>query len=172
MLDPDPEYGQDPHNMVMSPADPDRLYQQNHCGIFRLDRAEGRWQHIGANMPKEIGDIGFPVLTHPRDRDKVWVFPMDGTSVWPRTSPQGKPAVYTSVNGGKSWKRCDKGFPKEHAYYTVFRTAAATDTRDPVGLYLGMTCGEVWASGDEGASWSCIASHLPRITSVEVIEDP
>ena len=36
--DPDPEFGQDPHCMVLSPADPDRLYQQNHCGVYRLDR--------------------------------------------------------------------------------------------------------------------------------------
>jgi hypothetical protein len=25
----------------------------------------------------------------------------------------------------------------------------------------------VWASADEGASWTCIASHLPEIYSVE-----
>ncbi|MEW6071294.1 MAG: hypothetical protein AB1726_01690 [Planctomycetota bacterium] len=38
---PDVEYGHDPHCMVMHPADPDRWYQQNHCGIYRLDRARG-----------------------------------------------------------------------------------------------------------------------------------
>ena len=43
------------------------------------------------SMPKQVGDIGFPMVVHPRDADTAWVFPMDGTSVWPRTSPDGKP---------------------------------------------------------------------------------
>lgn len=44
-----PEYGQDPHCTILHPADPDRLYQQNHCGIYRLDRAAGEdWVRIGA----------------------------------------------------------------------------------------------------------------------------
>lgn len=54
---------------------PDRLYQQNHCGIYRMDRPEGRWVRIGDNMPKQIGDISFPIVLHPRDTDRVWVFP-------------------------------------------------------------------------------------------------
>ena len=44
------------------------------------------------------------------------------------------------------------------------------DARDPVGLYLGTTGGEIWASGDEGASWRQIASHLPEVLAIEVAE--
>ncbi len=33
---------------------PDRLYQQNHCGIYRMERPEGRWVRIGDNMPRKI----------------------------------------------------------------------------------------------------------------------
>jgi hypothetical protein len=57
-----------------------------------MDRPEGRWIRIGRAMPKKIGDIGFPMVLHPRDPDAAWVFPMDGTEVWPR-SPGGRPAV-------------------------------------------------------------------------------
>jgi hypothetical protein len=35
-----------------------------------------------------------------------------------------------------------------------------------VGLYLGTTSGEVWASPDGGGNWSNIARHLPGIYSV------
>ena len=59
---------------------PQRLYQQNHCGIYRLDRPDTEWKRIGLNMPKEVGDIGFPIVLHPRDPDCAWVFPMDGTA--------------------------------------------------------------------------------------------
>lgn len=169
---PDVEYGQDPHCSIMHPADPDRLYQQSHCGIYRMDRAEGVWKRIGLRLPKKIGDIGFPIVAHPRDRDTVWVFPMDGTSVWPRTSPDGLPAVYVTRNGGRTWERQCKGMPESNAWFTVLRHAMATDDRKSVGVYFGTTSGEVWGSVDEGAAWKCLASHLPRILSVEVMYDP
>ena len=47
-------------------------------------------------MPADVGDIGFPMVLHPRDARTLWVFPMDGGTVWPRTSPGGRPAVYRS----------------------------------------------------------------------------
>jgi photosystem II stability/assembly factor-like uncharacterized protein len=161
------EYGQDPHNLGMHPLNPDRLYQQNHCGVYRLDRAEGVWSRIGDNLPKEVGDIGFGIVLHPKDPDTVWVFPMDGTSVWPRTSPGGKPAVFKSTNAGASWKRQAGGFPKANAHFTALRQAFVCDQQDPLGLYLGTSSGEVWASRDEGASWQQIAQHLPYILCVE-----
>jgi hypothetical protein len=164
---PDPEFGHDPHNMQLHPLMPDRLYQQNHCGIYKMDRPQGVWERIGNNMPKKVGDIGFPIVLHPRDPETVWVFPMDGGTVWPRTSPDGKPAAYITRNGGKSWKRLDSGLPKS-AWYTVKRQAMAADQHNPIGLYFGTTSGELWASRNEGEKWAPVAKHLPEIYSVEV----
>ncbi len=168
--DPYPEYGHDPHCVRVHPLKPDRLYQQNHCGIYRMDRPEGRWIRIGDNMPKKIGDIGFPMVLHPRNPDHAWVFPMDGGSVWPRVSPDGKPAAYVTCNAGNTWTRQDKGFPKSHAWWTVKRQAMTVDAHEPIGLYLGTTSGEIWASRTEGQTWACIARHLPEIYSVEAAE--
>jgi hypothetical protein len=157
----------DPHVVRLCPSNPDRLYQQNHCGIYRLDRPSNQWVRIGRKMPKRVGDIGFPIVVHPRDDDSAWVFPMDGTSVWPRTSPQGRPAVYGTRNGGRTWQRLDLGLPAEQAWWTVKRQAMTVDAQDPVGLYFGTTSGELWMSRDEGARWQCIARHLPEIYAVE-----
>ena len=157
----------DPHCIRLCPSDPDRLYQQNHCGIYRLDRPAKRWTRIGRTMPKKVGDIGFPLVVHPRDADTAWVFPMDGTTVWPRTSPDGKPAAYVTRDGGKSWQRLDAGLPKAQAWWTVKRQAMCGDALDPVGLYFGTTSGELWASRDEGRKWTCVAQHLPEIYAVE-----
>jgi len=157
----------DPHCVRISPANPDRLYQQNHCGIYRLDRPATTWVRIGKAMPRSVGDIGFPMVVHPREADRAWVFPMDGTSVWPRTSPGGRPAVYGTSNGGRTWRRLDGGLPKRDAWWTVKRQAMASDAGDPVGLYVGTTSGELWASRDEGRRFTCIASHLPEIYAVE-----
>jgi photosystem II stability/assembly factor-like uncharacterized protein len=160
----------DPHCIRISPANPDRLYQQNHCGIYRIDRPSNTWVRIGNAMPKEVGDVGFTMVAHPRDADTAWVLPMDGTSVWPRTSPGGTPAVYATHDAGASWQRQDKGLPQEQAWWTVMRQAMTADARDPVGLYFGTTSGELWMSGDEGENWDCIARHLPEIFAVEAAE--
>jgi hypothetical protein len=167
--DPYPEYGHDPHCMRMHPLMPDRLYHQNHCGIYRLDRPATRWTDIGAAMPKSVGSIGLPMVLHPRDPDTLWVFPMDGTSVWPRVSPGGKPAAYRSVNGGRTWQRQATGFPAAQAWWTVKRQAMTVDDATTVGVYFGTTSGEVWGSRDEGRTWKCLARHLPEIYAVESI---
>lgn len=157
----------DPHCVRLCPSNPDRLYQQNHCGIYRLDRPSNTWVRIGKNMPKKVGDVGFPMVVHPHNADTAWVFPMDGATVWPRVSLEGKPAAYITRNAGKSWIRQDKGFPRANAWWTVKRQAMTNDRHEAVGLYVGTTQGEIWASRNEGATWTCIARHLPEIYSVE-----
>ncbi len=163
-------YGHDPHCIVQHPTRPDRLWHQNHCGIYKIDRPSERWERVGKNMPAEIGDIGFGIVTHPREPDRAWVFPMDGGGNWPRTSPGGKPAMYATRDGGATWHRQDTGFPREQAWWTVKRQALCNDARDPMGLYLGTTNGEVWASDDEGASYHLLFRDLPHIYSVTVGE--
>jgi hypothetical protein len=159
----------DPHCVRLCPANPDRLYQQNHCGIYRLDRPGRRWQRIGRNLPREVGDIGFPLVLHPRDEQTAWVFPMDGSDVWPRTSPGGRPAVHATRDGGTTWQRQDIGLPTEQAWWTVKRQAMTADREDAVGLYFGTTSGELWQSRDEGGQWECLARHLPEIYALETV---
>jgi len=160
----------DPHCIRMCPSNPDRLYQQNHCGVYRIDRPSSTWVRIGRSMPKKVGDVGFTMVVHPRSDKVAWVLPMDGTTVWPRTSPGGMPAVYVTRNAGKTWHRQGEGLPAGQAWWTIKRQAMSADARDPVGLYFGTTSGELWMSRDEGARWSCIARHLPEIYAVEAAE--
>ena len=162
----------DPHCLRLCPGRPDRLYQQNHCGIYRLDRPGDTWQRIGSAMPRSVGDIGFPMVVHPRDADTAWVFPMDGTDVWPRTSPEGRPAAYVTRDAGGSWQRLDAGLPRHQAWWTVKRQAMTVDTQAEPALYLGTTSGELWIGHAEGARWENIARHLPEIYAVEVAELP
>ena len=164
---PTPEFGHDPHCVRFAGGNPDRLYQQNHCGLYRLDRPSSDWVDIGGGMPKAVGSIGLPLAAHPRDPDAAWIFPMDSTDVWPRISPGGRPACYRTLDGGRTWRRQDKGMPAAQAWWTVKRQALTADARDPVGVYFGTTSGEVWGSRDEGRSWRCLARNLPQIHAVE-----
>ena len=153
--------------MRFAGGNPDRLWQQNHCGLYRLDRPSSEWIDIGVGMPKSVGAVGFPIVAHPRDPDAAWIFPMDGTDVWPRTSPGGRPAVYRTLDGGRTWRRQNQGFPASQAWWTVKRQAMTVDAREPAGVYFGTTSGEVWGSRDEGRSWRCLARNLPQIQAVE-----
>jgi photosystem II stability/assembly factor-like uncharacterized protein len=164
--DPAVPFGHDPHCVVMHPRHPDRLYQQNHCGIYRLDRPGRSWTRIGDAMPRRIGDIGFPIVLHPQNPDIAYVFPMDGQAVWPRTAIDGKPAVYVTRNGGRSWQKLSRGLPASQAWFTVLRQAMCSDGAARLGLFFGTTGGEVWASTNAGESWRRIAEHLPHIYSV------
>ena len=80
-----------------------------------------------------------------------------GTDVWPRTSPDGKPAVYVTRDAGETWQRQDRGLPRRQAWLTVKRQAMTADAHEPVGIYFGTTSGEVWASANEGKDWTSIA---------------
>src|SRR5260370_18908264 len=55
--DPNPEDGQDVHCLCIDPANPDRLYQQNHCGIYPIDPPTDNWIQIANNMPNELRAI-------------------------------------------------------------------------------------------------------------------
>jgi photosystem II stability/assembly factor-like uncharacterized protein len=151
------EYGHDPHDAVIHPANPRRWYHQNHCGIYRLDwqdNNEQRWTRIGNNMPKDVGDIGFPITCHPKDDKTVWVVPMDGGTVWPRTSVNGRPAVFRTRDAGQTWQRLDRGLPSR-AWHTVLRQAMAHNGGASPGLAF-----------DEGDSWQTLVAGLPKIMSV------
>jgi hypothetical protein len=170
--DPDAAFGHDPHCLRVHPKVRGVVYHQNHCGIYRLDRANDRWIRIGASMPKDVGDIGFPMVLHPRDPKTAWVFPMDGTTVWPRTAVGGRPAAYVTRDAGATWARQDRGLPPSQGWFTVKRQAMTCDTLDPVGLYFGTTGGEVWASFDEGGTWKMLTLHLPEVLAVETARIP
>ena len=164
--DPNAAYGHDPHCLRVHPVSGD-VYQQNHCGVYRLDRVRARWDRIGRHMPIEVGDIGFPMVLHPRDPATAWIFPMDGGTVWPRTAIEGRPAVYRTRDRGENWERQDTGLPTGQAWLTVKRQAMTADALEPAGVYFGTTSGELWASFDEGRRWRCLKLHLPHVYSVE-----
>ena len=161
------DYGHDPHSVVQHPYKPERLYQQNHCGIYRIDRPKKNWTRIGDNMPADIGDIGFPIAIHPEDPNTLWVFPIEGTESWSRVCPDGQPSLYCSKDGGDSWFRQDIGLPMRNAWLTVLRKSLSTDSLIEAGVYFGTTSGTLWMSDNEGNSWRQIAVHLPRVLAIE-----
>jgi sortilin (neurotensin receptor 3) len=151
------------HKLVRSPVDGDRMYQQNHVGMHRSDDAGQTWTEITEGLPTEFG---FAAATHPHDRDTFYVIPLDPGHG--RTMPEGHAAVWRTGDAGASWQRLDSGLPQRDAYVGVLREAMAVDSEDALGLYFGTSTGQVFASTDEGDTWTQIADYLPPISSVEV----
>ncbi len=158
-----PEFGQCVHSVVMAAGEPDRLYQQNHCGMYRSDDGGREWRSIEAGLPSTFG---FPAAAHPRDPDTLYLLPLNGDSIG-RYVPDGKAAVWRTRDGGKTWEDCREGLPQTNAFFGVLRQAMATDRLNPAGVYFGTGTGHLYASADEGSEWSCIAENMPPIYSVE-----
>jgi hypothetical protein len=51
----------------------------------------------------------------------------------------------------------------------VLRQALATDALEPAGVYFGTSSGTLYASADEGETWTTVVQHLPTILSVETL---
>ena len=160
-----PEFGQCVHNIVLAPGNSGRLYQQNHCGMYRSDDGGRDWTSIEAGLPSSFG---FPAAAHPRDADTLYLLPLNG-DIQGRFMPEAKAAVWRTRDGGRSWTALRKGLPQKDAYFGVLRQALATDRLEPAGVYFGTGSGALFASADEGESWSCLAQYLPAISSVETL---
>lgn len=157
------EIGYCVHKLVVSPADAERLYQQNHVGVHRSDDAGQSWTEITDGLPSEFG---FAAAAHPHDRDTFYVIPLDAGHT--RCMPDGQAAVWRTRDAGESWQRLADGLPQRDAYVGVLREGMAIDGHERPGLYFGTSTGQLFASADEGESWSEIANYLPAIASVEV----
>jgi photosystem II stability/assembly factor-like uncharacterized protein len=160
-----PEFGQCVHCLVMAPGKPNRLYQQNHCGMYRSDDGGRSWESIEEGLPSSFG---FPAAVHPRDPDGLFLIPLNG-AIEGRFMPDGAAAVWRTGDAGASWEAGRRGLPQENAFFGVLRQALATDALEPSGVYFGTGSGEVYASDDEGKSFRRIAEHLPVISSVETM---
>jgi len=160
--DKHPEFGQCVHKVVNHPSRPERLFLQNHWGLYRSDDWGDSWTDIANGVPS---DFGFAMEMHPHDPDTVYIVPIDSDQF--RIVPQAKLRVYRTRDAGASWQPLHDGLPQENAYECVLRDAMATDGHDRAGIYFGTRSGKLYGSADEGETWMEISGALPPIVCVK-----
>lgn len=160
MPDSQPEFGQCVHKIARDAADPQRLYAQNHHGVYRTEDGADTWESIADGLPS---DFGFVMLTHPRDAGTAWVVPLVADAT--RIAPDGRLAVHRTTDAGRTWHGSSAGLP-EADFNAVLRDAAAVDDASPAGVYFGTRGGEVFASADAGDTFGLVTGGLPDVLCV------
>lgn len=161
MPDKYPEFGQCVHKVVHHPARPERLFLQNHWGLYRSDDWGEAWTDVADGVPS---DFGFAMAMHPHDPDTVYIVPLESDQF--RCTPEARLRVYRTRDAGGSWQPLTRGLPQEDAFETVLRDAMDTDSSSPAGVYFGTRSGKLFASADEGDSWSLVREGLPPVVCV------
>ena len=157
-----PEFGQCVHKIVHHPSRPERLFLQNHWGLYRSDDWGDNWRDIANGVPS---DFGFAMQMHPHDPDTVYIVPIEADMF--RATPEAKLRVYRTTDAGASWHPLTRGLPQHDAYENVLRDALTADSFDSAGIYFGTRSGKLFASRDEGESWEALADGLPPIVCVK-----
>ena len=154
------EIGRCVHGLAQDPADPNRIYRQDHSGMYRTLDGGDSWERNEDGLPS---GFGFPIAVD--DGGKA-LFAAPQESDEHRVPAGGVLQVFRSTDGGDSWRPASRGLPDHHAYGTVLRGAMAVDSLDPAGVYFGTTSGSVHVSRDLGENWTNLPVALPRILHV------
>ncbi len=160
--DKHPEFGQCVHKIVQDRSNANRLFLQNHWGLYRSDDGGDNWTDIANGVPS---DFGFAMAADPNHGDTVYIVPIESDGF--RCTPEGKLRVYKTQDAGSSWRPLSNGLPQENAFETILRDGMATDLRDPAGIYFGTRNGKLFGSNDAGESWEMLADGLPAIVCVK-----
>ncbi|MGY1827553.1 exo-alpha-sialidase [Blastococcus sp. SYSU DS0541] len=161
-----PEYGQCVHKVAVDAGDPARMYAQNHFGVFRTDDGGGSWTSIADGLP---ADFGFPIAASPTVPGTAWVVPL--VADVQRVPPDGRLRVHRTRDAGGSWTEVGAGLP-DGSWTAVLRDAFCTDDHETTGVYLGTRDGCVYASADEGETFTLVADHLPDVLVVRAARLP
>jgi hypothetical protein len=148
------------HCLTQDPEDGDRIWRQDHKGVYRTIDGGDTWERIEEGLP---AGFGFPI-----DRDhrtgRLFLAPQESDEF--RAPVDGKLRVWKSDDDGDSWSEAGTGWTDAAAYAGVLRDAMAVDGLDPCGVYIGTSSGRVVTSADRGDSWQMLPYTFPRIGSV------
>lgn len=156
-----PEFGQCVHKIARHPEVPDRLFLQNHHGVYRSDDGGATWRSIADGLPS---DFGFPIAVHPHRPATVYAFPLVADAM--RFPPEGRCRIYRSDDAGDTWTALGDGLPADGFWTAVMRDALCLDDAPDPNVYFGTRSGEVYVGARGGERWTRAVEHLPDVLCV------
>ena len=159
---PNVEVGHDPHLLLMSPTNPQILWQQNHCGIFYSRDGGADW--IDCTVEGGIPNYGFGIVIDEDHPEKAWVIPVQSDEQ--RIAPDLKLEVFRTDDFGRKWVSDSAGLPTEACFDIVLRHAFAKKNNTFV---FGTTSGNLFYRNGLDRPWSRATAHLTKVNSVVLI---
>ena len=153
-----PEFGQCVHKVVMHPSRPERLFLQNHWGLYRSDDFGKSWKDVANGVPS---DFGFAMVMHPQDANCVYVLPVESDEF--RCTPGGRLRVYRTRNAGISWEPLMRGLPQKGAYETILRDAMTQIHSNRPASILVREAAIFMARTMKGRTWKKVLDGLPAV---------
>lgn len=151
--------GHDPHLLLACEANPDILWQQNHCGIFRSTNGGASWDNV--TDKNGLADYGFALAIDHKNPLRAWVIPATSDEV--RTAVDLALCVCKTEDGGLSWEAIRTGLPQNLAFDIVFRHSFTIHENT---LAFGTTTGNLFFSDDYGEHWKKLSNHLARVDAI------
>lgn len=148
-----PEVGHDPHQMLMCQSNPDVIWQQNHCGIFRTVNGGKEWKQI--SDATRVPHYGFALAIDDTNPNVAWVIPAESDEA--RVPVNLKLQVCQTTDAGESWQSLSKGLPQENSFDLVLRHGFV---RKAGLMTFGTTNGNLYCSFDDGSSWVMLSNSL------------
>ena len=150
-----PEFGQCVHCLVMAPGMPDRLYQQNHCGMYRSDDG-GR--QLGEHRGGPAVDLRLPGGGPPARPRHALPAAAQRRHGRPLRAGRPRPRSGARATAARAGRRCAtacrRRTPSSACCARRWRPTAWTRP----GSISARAPARSIASADEGESWTCIAA--------------
>ena len=159
-----PDVGSCVHSLALDPANSNRLFQQNHRGVYRSTNGGDSWESIENGLKEQ--QFGFPIAIDPKDPDTVFIVPQESDEF--RHATDGKLTVCRTTDGGESWHPLREGLPDD-CFTGVLRKAMCTDNCAETGVYFGSANGQIYHTRNAGEEWHELPFTLPRIFSLSAI---
>lgn len=146
------------HGLVADPTDPNRIWRQDHMGVYRTSNGGDFWERIEEGLPARFGfAIG-------RDHASGTLFVVPLESDENRLPVKGRLAAYRSDDDGDSWEVAGAGWPTTPHFTGVLRKAMSVDQTG--GVAIGTTGGTIYSSSNTGKSWNALPFAFPRVLAV------
>jgi hypothetical protein len=158
---PRPEIGYCVHNLDHDPSRPNRLWRQDHMGVFRSSDGGDTWERIETGLPAGFGFV----MRRDHASERLFVVPLHSDEN--RVPVDGRFRAYMSDDDGESWTVSGSGWDAAPSFTSVLRGAVATDGEGTVAL--GTTSGQVWITRDAGDRWLQLEPVFPRIGAVALL---